>query len=284
MGFATAKGTGMSATASQAKAEAAEAAVAAVLLRADRDGIATLTLNRPAQYNALSEALLAALQGALDEIREDRAVRVVVLAAAGKAFCAGHDLKEMRAKPSRKYYGELFETCSRMMTSIVRLPQPVIARVHGLATAAGCQLVASCDLAVAADSARFATSGIAAGLFCMTPGVAVGRAVHRKHALEMLLTGEFIDAARAAEIGLVNRAVSDEKLDEAITAMASAIADKSWPAIARGKDVFHRQMEMGLEEAYALAGCSMADNMMFADAAEGIDAFIEKRDPVWRDE
>ncbi|MBT5414668.1 MAG: enoyl-CoA hydratase [Rhodospirillaceae bacterium] len=271
----------MSAKASGAKAEAVETPV---LLRDDREGIATLTLNRPAQYNALSEALLAALQGALDEIREDRAVRVVVIAAAGKAFCAGHDLKEMRAKPSREYYGELFETCSRMMTSIVRLPQPVIARVHGLATAAGCQLVASCDLAAAAASARFATSGINAGLFCMTPGVAVGRTMHRKHALELLLTGEFVDADRAAEIGLVNRAVEDDALDEAVTGLARTIAAKSWPAIARGKDTFYRQMELGLDDAYALAGCSMADNMMFADAAEGIDAFIEKRKPNWRDE
>jgi enoyl-CoA hydratase/carnithine racemase len=271
----------MSASTKTATAEAAETPI---LLRDDRDGIATLTLNRPAQYNTLSEALLAALQAALDEIREDRTVRVVVIAAEGKAFCAGHDLKEMRAKPSRQYYGSLFETCSHMMTSITRMPQPVIARVHGVATAAGCQLVASCDLAVAAHSARFATSGINAGLFCTTPGVAVGRALHRKHALELLLTGAFVDADRAAKIGLVNRAVEDGELDAAVAELAQAIAAKSWPAIAHGKDTFYRQMELGLDDAYALAGCSMADNMMFADAAEGIDAFIEKRKPVWRDE
>ncbi len=255
-----------------------------VLLRQDEDGVTTLTLNRPAQFNALSEALLAALQDALDGIAEDRSVRVVVIAASGRAFCPGHDLKEMRSKPDLAYYNELLTTCSRVMTSIVRLPQPVIARVHGMATAAGCQLVATCDLAIAAASARFGTSGINAGLFCMTPGVAVGRAISRKHALELLLTGEFIDAARAEEIGLVNRVVPDAELDAAVAEMAHHIATKSWPAIARGKDVFYRQMELGLDDAYELAGREMAENMMFRDAGEGIDAFIEKRKPVWRDE
>ena len=255
-----------------------------VLLRRDEDGITTLTLNRPAQFNALSEALLAELQAALDRIAEDRSVRVVVIAASGRAFCAGHDLKEMRAKPDHAYYTALLTTCSRVMTSIVRLPQPVIARVHGMATAAGCQLVATCDLAVAAESARFGTSGINAGLFCMTPGVAVGRALSRKHALELLLTGEFIDAARAAEIGLVNRLVPDAALDAAVAELAQHIATKSWPAIARGKDVFYRQMELGLDDAYVLAGQAMAENLMYRDAGEGIDAFMEKRKPEWRDE
>jgi enoyl-CoA hydratase/carnithine racemase len=255
-----------------------------VLTRGDEEGVTTLTLNRPAQYNALSEAMLAALQTALDGIAQDRSVRVVVIAASGRAFCAGHDLKEIRAKPDRAYYTALLTTCSRMMTSIVRLPQPVIARVHGMATAAGCQLVATCDLAIAAASARFGTSGINAGLFCMTPGVAVGRTVSRKHALELLLTGEFIDGARAEEIGLVNRVVPDTALDAAVAEMAHHIATKSWPAIARGKDVFYRQMELGLDDAYVLAGEAMAENLMYRDAGEGIDAFIEKRKPEWRDE
>jgi enoyl-CoA hydratase/carnithine racemase len=255
-----------------------------VLLRRDEDGVATLTLNRPAQFNALSEALLAALGAALDRIARDRSVRVVVIAASGRAFCAGHDLKEIRSRPDLAYYTELIATCSAMMTSIVRLPQPVIARVHGMATAAGCQLVATCDLAVAADSARFGTSGINAGLFCMTPGVAVGRTISRKHALELLLTGEFIDAARAAEIGLVNRAVPDGELDAAVAEMAHLIATKSRPAITRGKNVFYRQLELDLDHAYALAGRAMAENLMNRDAGEGIDAFIEKRKPVWRDE
>lgn len=252
-----------------------------VLLQAKRDAVVTLTLNRPAQYNALSEALLAELQAALNGIADDRNARAVILAGAGKAFCAGHDLKEMRATPSRAYYAHLFKTCGRMMTTIARMPQPVIARVHGIATAAGCQLVAACDLAVAARSARFATSGINAGLFCTTPGVAVGRAVTRKHALEMLLTGDFIDAARAEEIGLVNRVVDDAALDETVNALAATIAGKSGAAIGQGKRAFYRQMELGLDAAYDYASDVMADGMMLEDAAEGIDAFIAKRPPKW---
>ncbi len=255
-----------------------------ILLREDNGGVCTLTLNRPAEFNALSEAMLDSLQASFDAIAEDASVRVIVLAARGKAFCAGHDLKEMRARPDQDYYTWLFKKCGRMMVTMTRLPQPVIARVQGVATAAGCQLVATCDLAIAAASARFGTSGINAGLFCMTPGVAVGRAISRKHALELLLTGEFIDAARAEEIGLVNRVVPDAELDAAVAEMAHHIATKSWPAIARGKDVFYRQMELGLDDAYELAGREMAENLMFRDAGEGIDAFIEKRKPVWRDE
>jgi enoyl-CoA hydratase/carnithine racemase len=252
-----------------------------LLLQTRHGAIATLTLNRPLQYNALSEALLAEMQAALDGIAGDRGVRVAVLAGAGKAFCAGHDLKEMREHPARDYYAKLFKACSRVMTTIARMPQPVIARVHGIATAAGCQLVAACDLAVAAKSARFATSGINAGLFCTTPGVAVGRAVTRKHALELLLTGDFVDAARAEEIGLVNRVVEDAALDETVSALADTIAGKSGAAIGQGKRAFYRQMEMGLDAAYDYASEVMADGMMLEDAAEGIDAFIGKRAPKW---
>ncbi|MHB1220349.1 MAG: enoyl-CoA hydratase [Alphaproteobacteria bacterium] len=252
-----------------------------LLLQTRRGPVATLTLNRPAQYNALSEALLAELQAALDGIADDRGVRVVVLAGAGKAFCAGHDLKEMRGTPARAHYAKLFKTCSRMMTTIARMPQPVIARVHGIATAAGCQLVAACDLAVAAKSARFATSGINAGLFCTTPGVAVGRAVTRKHAMELLLTGDFIDAARAEEIGLVNRVVEDAALDAEVDKLADTIAAKSGAAVGQGKRAFYRQMELSLDAAYDYASEMMADGMMLDDAAEGIDAFIGKRDPKW---
>lgn len=252
-----------------------------LLLQTRRGSVVTLTLNRPAQYNALSEALLAELHTALDAIANDRDVRAVILAGAGKAFCAGHDLKEMRGTPARAYYAKLFKSCSRMMTTIARMPQPVIARVHGIATAAGCQVVAACDLAVAAKSARFATSGINAGLFCTTPGVAVGRAVTRKHAMELLLTGDFADAARAEEIGLVNRVVEDAALDAEVNKLADTIASKSGAAIGQGKRAFYRQMEMGLDAAYDYASEVMADGMMLDDAAEGIDAFIGKRAPKW---
>jgi enoyl-CoA hydratase/carnithine racemase len=253
-----------------------------ILLREDAGGVCTLTLNRPAQYNALSEAMLAALQDTLDSIAEDSSVRLLVIRANGKAFCAGHDLKEMRSKPDQDYYESLFSQCSRMMQSLVALPQPVIARVHGLATAAGCQLVATCDLAIAAEEARFATSGINVGLFCMTPGVAVARNVDRKTAFEMLFTGEFVAAARAAEIGLINRAVPAAELDDAIDTLTATLLSKSQPALAAGKRVFYRQLEMGLSDAYAFAAKEMACNMMFEDTGEGIDAFIEKRKPVLR--
>lgn len=271
----------MSATLERLPAESTEPPV---LLRRDEDGVCTLTLNRPAQYNALSEALLAALQGAFEEIAADRAVRVVVLAGAGKAFCAGHDLKQMRANPGPAYQEWLFKTCSRMMLTMTRLPQPVIARVHGIATAAGCQLVANCDLAIAAEEARFGTSGIKAGLFCTTPGVALSRNVHRKHALEMLLTGEIIPAERALAFGLVNRVVPTGELDAAVAELTGAILSKSAAAIAAGKRAFYRQVEMGLASAYDFASEEMARNMGFRDAGEGIDAFIAKRKPEWRHE
>ena len=253
-----------------------------ILLRRDEDGICRLTLNRPQHFNALSEAMLDALQGAFDEIAEDSSVRVVIIGAEGKAFCAGHDLKEMRANPSRDYYEHLFAKCGRMMTTMQRIPQPVIARVHGIATAAGCQMVANADLAVTVPEARFATSGIGVGLFCMTPGVALSRNLGRKQAFEMLFTGEFISAEQAVEFGLVNYAVPADELDMKVAELASAIAAKSAAAIAAGKRVFYRQLEMDMEEAYGYAATEMACNMMFHDAGEGIDAFIGKRKPVWK--
>jgi enoyl-CoA hydratase/carnithine racemase len=255
-----------------------------VLLRDDQDSIATLTLNRPEQYNALSEALLDALNDAFDAIAEDSSVRIVVLAARGKAFCAGHDLKEMRAKPDQAYYEHLFKKCSRMMLGMIRLPQPVISRVHGIATAAGCQLVASSDLAVASTDARFAASGINVGLFCMTPGVALARNLGRKRAFEMLFTGDFITAEDALKLGLVNRVAPPAKLDDAVAALARPILGKSQVAVTAGKRVLYRQVEMDIESAYEFASEEMARNMMSHDAAEGIDAFIEKRIPEWRDE
>ncbi|MDG2268884.1 MAG: enoyl-CoA hydratase, partial [Alphaproteobacteria bacterium] len=221
------------------------------------------------------------LQNELDAIAEDRTVRVVVLAGDTRAFCAGHNLKQMRANYSLEYQKTLFTTCTKMMLSVLRLPQPVIARVDGLATAAGCQLVATCDLAIAGQSARFATSGINVGLFCSTPGVAVGRSLSRKHAMDLLLTGDFISAERAAEIGLINSAVPDNRLDAEVDALARKLASKSAYALALGKTAFYKQLEMGVTDAYALAGAEMARNMMDRDAAEGIDAFVEKRDPEW---
>ena len=244
-------------------------------------GVAHLTLNRPAQYNALSEQMLAALHRALDALAADTAVRVVVLGGAGKAFCAGHDLKEMKANPSLEYYQQLFDQCSRLMLRIQSLPQPVIARVHGVATAAGCQLVAMCDLAVAADTARFAVSGVNVGLFCATPSVALARNVGRKAAFEMLVTGEFIDAAAALERGLINRCVAAERLDQEISTLTAAIVAKPPQVIAGGKALFYRQLELGVAPAYQLAGQAMACNMMDDIAQEGVAAFIDKRNPSW---
>lgn len=258
---------------------AAAAVQEPVLLRRDQEGIATLTLNRPAQYNALSQALLGELQTTLDAIAADPAVRVVVIAGNGKAFCAGHDLKELRCHPEPKV---LFEQCSRMMLTLNRLPQPVIARVHGIATAAGCQMVGACDLAVAAEGARFAVSGINFGLFCSTPGVALSRNLGRKQALEMLLTGEFIDAPTALRYGLINRVAAPEALDEAVRTLADSILAKSPLAVANGKRMFYRQLEMGLDDAYAYASEVIACDMASEDAREGIDAFIGKRKPAWR--
>jgi enoyl-CoA hydratase/carnithine racemase len=253
-----------------------------LLLRHDDRGIVTLTLNRPRQYNALSDALLGELQAQLDAIAADPAVRVVVIAGAGPAFCAGHDLKEMRARPEQAYYRELFRRCSRMMLTITQMPQPVIARVHGIATAAGCQLVATCDLAVAATEARFATSGINVGLFCSTPAVALSRSVSEKHAFEMLMTGDFIDADTALRYGLVNRIAPMGELDAAVTDLARRIAAKSPVAVAAGKRLFYRQRDLDLGAAYDLAAETMACNMMAEDVGEGIDAFMQKRAPVWK--
>lgn len=253
------------------------------VLCASAGGVTTLTLNRPAQFNALSEGMLAALQAALDDAAADEAVRCVVLAAAGRAFCAGHDLKQMRANPDRTYYETLFAACSRVMQSIVALPVPVIARVHGLATAAGCQLVASCDMAVAGESATFAVSGINVGLFCSTPAVALSRNVPPKMAMDMLMTGRFIDAAEALATGLVSRVAPDDSLDTEVAAVTGSICSKSTVAVRTGKAMFARQAAMGLSEAYAFAGEVMAGNMMAADAGEGIDAFIGKRPAIWTD-
>lgn len=245
-------------------------------------GIVTLTLNRPKQYNALSQAMLAALQAELDRIAADKTVRVVVIAGNGPAFCAGHDLKEMRAHTDQAFHQALFAQCGRVMLTINRMPQPVVARVHGIATAAGCQLVAACDLAVASDNARFATSGINVGLFCATPGVALSRNLGRKQALDLLLTGDFIDAPTALQQGLINRVAPLDQLDAAVRKLADSICAKSPLAIALGKELFYRQLEMGLEAAYACASETMACNMNSEDAREGIDAFIAKRKPEWR--
>jgi enoyl-CoA hydratase/carnithine racemase len=255
--------------------------VAPLILERRQGAVAFLTLNRPAQSNALSEEMLAALEETLNALSTDASVRVVVLAGAGKAFCAGHDLKQMKANPDLEYYRRLFGDCSRLMMRIQSLPQPVIARVHGTATAAGCQLVATCDLAIASDEARFAVSGINVGLFCATPSVALSRNVGRKAAFEMLVTGEFIDAQAALERGLINRCVPAERLDQEVNRLADAIAAKPTSVIAAGKALFYRQLQADLGAAYRLAGEAMACNMVDEIAQEGVAAFIEKRSPNW---
>ena len=244
-------------------------------------GLIRLTLNRPDAFNALSEAMLAALQTELDAVAGDESIKVVILAAAGKAFCAGHDLKEMRAAPSQDYYEGLFKQCTSVMMSIVRLPQPVIAQVEGVATAAGCQLVAMCDLAVSADTARFAVSGVNLGLFCSTPSVALSRNISRKHALYMLLTGEFIDAQTACDWGLINEVAPAADVAQATEALAQKILKKPAPALRMGKRLFYEQVETNIERAYELAGQTMACNMMDETALEGVQAFIDKRAPNW---
>ena len=253
----------------------------ALLQTRDERGLVTLTMNRPANFNALSEEMLAALQEALDGVARDDSARVVVLGASGKAFCPGHNLKEMIATPQLAYYQKLFAQCSRVMLAIQQLPVPVIARVHGIATAAGCQLVAQCDLAVASTDAKFAVSGVNLGLFCSTPSVPLLRNVPAKFAMEMLLTGDFISAQQAFERGLVNRAVAPDQLDATVAQLVDSILAKPRAAIAMGKELFYRQREMGLEAAYQLAGQTMAVNMMDACAQEGITAFTEKRKPDW---
>lgn len=252
-----------------------------VLRSQDARGVVTLTLNRQQAFNALSESLLATLQLEFDAIAKDEAVRVVILAAAGKAFCAGHDLKEMRAKPSLDYYERLFSQCSEMMLGIQQLPVPVIARVQGVATAAGCQLVAMCDLAVAASTAKFAVSGVNLGLFCSAPGVALSRNVLRKAAFEMLVTGEFISAEDAKVRGLINRVVEPEQLDAEVEKLVATIIAKPRVAVAMGKEFFYRQNELGIDAAYEAAAQTMACNMMDEAALEGVQAFIDKRQPRW---
>jgi enoyl-CoA hydratase/carnithine racemase len=258
------------------------------LLRIDHGAVARLTLDRPASRNSLSEAMMSALVAQLDAIAVDATIKVVVIAAKGPVFCAGHDLKEISAHRSdpdrgRAYFAEILGRCARMMTAIVRLPQPVIAEVGGVATAAGCQFVASCDLAIASEEAKFCTPGVAIGLFCSTPMVALSRDVAPKHAMEMLLTADMVSAARAAEIGLVNRVVPAHRLTEATTSLAASIAARSRLTVRTGKKAFYAQAEMTLDEAYAYASSVMVENMLARDAEEGIGAFIEKRQPTWED-
>ncbi len=258
----------------------------ALLERHDTNSIAHLKMNAPEKLNALSEEMLSVLQSQFDNLQNDRQIRAVILSGSGKAFCAGHDLKEMTAgrqaeDGGKAYFTELFQKCARMMTSIQKLPQPVIAQVHGIATAAGCQLVASCDMAVAADSTRFGVNGVNIGLFCSTPMVALSRNIPRKQAFEMLTTGQFINAERARELGLVNRIASEDELEEATTELAETVASKLAVAVKIGKEAFYNQLQMPLSEAYDYTGSVMAENMLFRDTEEGISAFIEKRDPNW---
>jgi enoyl-CoA hydratase/carnithine racemase len=258
-----------------------DAALQPYVLSETRDGVATLTLNRGERFNPLSRAMIAALQTELDRIAGDAAVRSVVIAASGKGFSAGHDLKELRAHPDLAWQQELFDACNALMLTLTRLPQPVIARVHGIATAAGCQLVSMCDLAVAADTARFALPGVNVGVFCTTPAVGVARNIARKRVMEMLLTGEAIDAAKALAWGLVNRVVPAGELDAAIGHFTSVIGARSARVIADGKQAFYKQVDLGLSAAYEFAGGAMACSAVDADAHEGIDAFVEKREPKW---
>jgi enoyl-CoA hydratase/carnithine racemase len=252
-----------------------------ILLRSQNGGVLTLTLNRPEQFNALSGELLGQLQANLDAIAADESVRVIVIAARGRGFCAGHDLKEIEALGSQERIEALFHQCSKVMTTLVGMPQPVIAKVHATATAAGCQLVAQCDLAVTVDGARFAVSGVNFGLFCSTPSVALARNLGRKQAMEMLLTGEFIDATTAKAYGLVNRVVAASELDAEVDRLASVIAGKPRGAVAAGKRLFYQQLEMGLAPAYALASEVIACNAAGPEGREGIRAFLEKRAPKW---
>jgi enoyl-CoA hydratase/carnithine racemase len=253
----------------------------ATLLREDADGVATLTLNRPAQYNAINSAMLDALAAALDQVAHDPAIRVVVIAGAGKAFSPGHDLKELLANSNEAFVGAMFRRCCDMMLAIQRIPQPVIAKVHGIATAAGCQLVAACDLAVAADDARFATSGVNFGLFCATPGVAVSRDISRKRAFEMLFTGEFIDAPTALAWGLVNRIAPRDALDAATRALVASLIDKPVHVMAMGKRFFYAQLDERIDTAYGIATETITQNMLGEDAQEGVGAFVHKRKPRW---
>jgi len=252
-----------------------------LVIKENSGSVVTLTLNSPKQFNALSIELLAAMQAELDNIAQDKTIQVLVIAANGKAFCAGHNLKEMRANPDVAFQRALFEQCSQMMLTINQMPQVVIAKVQGIATAAGCQLVAACDLAVASDNAKFATSGINVGLFCSTPAVAVSRNLSRKQAFEMLITGEFIDAHTALQQGLINRVASAEQLDQMLQSLIDAITHKSSVALKTGKTMFYKQLDMELADAYEYVSEVMSCNMMADDVSEGIDAFIEKRSAIW---
>jgi len=263
-------------------ANASEVSTEAILLREDANGICTLTLNRPRQYNALSGELLSELQNALDNISQNKNIRVVIIAANGKAFCPGHDLKEMRSSEDKAFHQELFGKCGKMMLTINQMPQPVIAQVNGIATAAGCQLVANCDLAIATEESRFAVSGINVGLFCSTPAVPLSRNLPRKQAMQMLVTGDFISAETALHYGLLNDVVKAEELQQSCRELAEKIVAKSSLAIGLGKEMFYKQLGMELPEAYAFAAEKMACNMDSEDAREGIDAFIEKRKPEWK--
>ncbi len=260
----------------------APATVNSVIARKDKQGIGRITINRPAAYNALSIACLQSLIGAFKLLSADDGVRVIVLSGAGKGFCAGHDLAEMRSKPEREFQQLTFSTCTSLMLAITQSPKPVIAKVHGVATAAGCQLVASCDLAVAEENSRFATPGVNLGLFCSTPMVALSRNISRKHAMEMLLLGDFISAQRAYEMGFINYLASTDELEKTVDALALKIASKSSLTLKVGKQAFYQQCDKGLVDAYQYCGEVMVDNMMALDAQEGIDAFMEKRRPVWR--
>ncbi|AUQ54123.1 enoyl-CoA hydratase [Phaeobacter inhibens] len=258
-----------------------------ILERHDSNGIATLHLNAPDRLNALSDAMLAALQAELDSLRDDRETRVVILAGRGKAFCAGHDLREMTAgrqaeDGGQTYFADLFARCTEVMLGLQQIPQPVIAQVHGIATAAGCQLVASCDMAVAAEGTRFGVNGVNIGLFCSTPMVALTRNISRKHAFEMLTTGEFINAARAEELGLINRIAAPEDLDQTTNTLAQTVAGKLDAAVKIGKRAFYDQLQLPTADAYAHTGAVMVENLMLRDTVEGIDAFLEKRDPDWK--
>lgn len=253
-----------------------------ILLREDQDGITTLTLNRPEKRNALSTELLTELQNAFDTLADDKSVKVIILAGNGPIFSSGHDLKEIRGDSSYETIHALFEQCSKMMLTMKKLPQPIIARIHGIAMAAGCQLMASCDLAVAVDTAKFSLPGVETGLFCSTPAVAVGRVASAKHTMEMLLTGDLFNAEDALRFGLINKVVKSEELDDAVMAYAKSIASRSTMTMSMGKPAFYEQLDMDVEKAYAYTTDVMARNMQEFDAQEGVDAFLEKRDPAWR--
>jgi enoyl-CoA hydratase/carnithine racemase len=252
-----------------------------ILLKKTNGPLATITLNQPKKLNVLSSQMLSLIQDCLDDLATDKSIRVIVLEANGKAFCTGHDLKDMRHNYTYKYQNNLFAQCSKLMLSIHRLPQPVIAKVNGIATAAGCQLVATCDLAIASTLSSFAVSGINNGLFCTTPGVALSRNLSRKHSMEMLLTGDFISAERAVEVGLINKAVDESLLSISVEELAIKLSEKSFHSLKIGKQAFYQHIEMGISDAYKFASTEMANNVMDKDAAEGFDAFINKRQPVW---